>query len=706
MKQTFFSIALVFTCIMGMIIPAQSSANGTYELKTSYASLVVDQKGNLKVTQAKGLPFQISVSVNDMWKITVKNAQTGKEYILIPQGPDKWEQAGQILKLVKYNFLAGDNPVPLKVEFTITVKEDAFCFSGNLVSSSKEWIFKDLKYPALSDIKISDKNISIYWPNSLGERFTDPVQFGSRSFEYPGTNGSMAWFSVNTPQYGLYVGCHDPQRGSKMFSVGFSETGGSFSASLTYPVYCSEFTIPEVMVKLYKGDWHTASKYYRAFFDRNFKLASISQWTKENSGLMLNILKQQNGSVMWTYHDIDRLCDIGEKLNFKLIGLWGWAVGGHDRLYPYWSPDNLLGGRAVLEEAIERAHKRGFKVIVYSNGTIMDASTDFYRYNGIETLLLNERKQPQIEYYLKHSNTTPVIQARACPGSPLWRKTIMDLALNAKSLGVDAFYIDQVGVRSPFMCFSNSHDHSRPQDAYTTYRMKMMQDIRNRMKETDPQFSIITEGTVDALLTDIDVFHGLGPGSVITPDAFPEMFRYTFPESIIIQLNACPALTRYDANYAAVYGLRHEIMCRYEPDAEYLKTGKIPTAENYRDYYINDPPVVSKMNQAPATEITAYTHDLILFENENSGFFRTGRFIDQDGINVSGNDILAKGFLNGNQMGVVVWNRNLAEKRDFTLTVPGYRLVKASEPAKPEVKATSSLDANTLRLVVFEKAGL
>jgi len=231
----------------------------------------------------------------------------------------------------------------------------------------------------------------------------------------------------------------------------------------------------------------------------------------------------------------------------------------------------------------------------------------------------------------------------------------------------------------------------------------MMHDVRALMKETDPEFSIITEGTVDALLPEIDVFHGLGPGSMITPNSFPEMFRYTFPESIIIQLNPSPALTRYDANYAAVYGLRHEIMCRYEPDAEYLKSGHLPSQKDYSDLFINDPPSVKKITEAPASEVSDYVHKLIEFENRYGLFFRRGKFIDQDGIEITGEDIVAKGFLYGNQTGVVVWNKNLTESRNFSVSVKGSVLQKQTGPGLSDKQSEMVLEANSLRLLIFEK---
>ena len=676
---------------------------GVFELKTTEATLSIDNNGNLKIIQTGEKGIQIITLMNTLYRLTLKSSKDGREMEFGPDGRLKLNKSGDVFHLVQDGFTAESEYLPVRVELTISVKDDSFCFSGIFKCESEEWKIKELNYPVFSGIKFSDKDFTIYWPNSLGECFIDPAIFGSRSFDYPGTNGSMAWFSLNSANSGLYFGCHDQQRRSKTFSLNCLESDESLRIGITFPVYNNEFKIPEIIIKPYRGSWHVASKFYRTWFDQNFKLPVVSQWTKDNAGLMLTILKQQNGSLMWKYNEIDKLCDIAEKLNIKLIGLWGWGVGGHDRLYPDYTPDDLMGGRDELVKAIERAHKRGFKIIVYSNGTIMDASTGYYHKNGIETIQLSERKQPNIEFYLKHSNTTPVIQVRACPGSAIWRKTVMDLALNARSLGVDAFYIDQVGVRGPFMCFSEKHDHVLPQEAYTTFRFKMMHDIRSRMKEIDPEFSIITEGTVDALLTDVDVFHGLGPGSMITTHSFPEMFRYTFPESIIIQLNPSPALTRYDANYAAVYGLRHEIMCRYEPDADYLRYGKIPSAESYSDLFVNDPPIVKKMTQVSPEEVTSYTNMLIRFENENSRFFRNGRFIDQDGIEVNGDDILAKGFISGEQMGVVVWNKHLSEERDFLISVPGYRLLKAAEPGNHDAKAFSPLPANSVRLLSFGK---
>ncbi len=673
-----------------------------YELKTAVATLSINQYGNIRIANNKSGKIHLSGSLNEIWKILLKNCETGKEFEIGPNKELELKEIDGVLYFGNSKFYLEESSLPLRVEFNISVKDDAFCFSGLISSDSKEWLIKELSYPIIPEIKYSEQNTNIYWPYRLGERFENPQEFGSRTFEYPGSFGSMAWFSINSSGSGIYFGNHDNKMGIKKVTLSYSDNTKLFKSDVCFPINNFEYTVPNTVIQIYEGSWHNASRIYRKWYDKNFSTASTSQWVNNNTGFMLVILKQQNGNVMWKYSDIDQLCDIAEKRNIKLIGLWGRGVGGHDRLYPNYMPDNLLGGEEEMKKAIRRAQERGFKVIVYSNGTIMDTSTDFYVYNGIQTISLDEEKRPIIATYLKHSNATPVVQALACHGSSLWRKTILNLALDAQSLGVDAFYIDEVGFRNPVMCHSEIHDHFLPQDADTKYRLKMMRDIRNTMKDIDPDFSILTEGSVDQLLSDVDIFHNGGPSSK-DPYTFPELFRYTFPESRVIQLNPSPALTRFDANFDSVYGFIHEIMCRYEPDVEYLKYGIIPTSESYSNHHINDPPIISTMNQASAEEVASYVYDLIQFENNNSMLLRNGKFIDDEGIEVKGEDILAKGYLNGENMGVMVWNKNLTAKRDFTISVPGYKLIKASEPRNPEVVASATLSANSVRILIYKK---
>jgi hypothetical protein len=359
-----------------------------------------------------------------------------------------------------------------------------------------------------------------------------------------------------------------------------------------------------------------------------------------------------------------------------------------------------MGGRKELEAAIKRAQERGIRIIIYANGKIMDTSTDFYEYNGFQTIVGDVNMRPNIQYYHKQKTSTPVIFAQACTGSDVWRRTMYELGVQAAKLGADGILYDQVGIMGISLCYSENHDH-RPGMSDARNRVQMIEEARNRAREFNPEFIVMTEGTNDAVMRRIDYHHGCGVGSAPSATGFPALFRYTFPELIKTQRNPNPMITRTDANFAAIYGLRHEMESRYPADVEYLLKGTLPTPASYSN--VNYPPNLGKMNLLPQKEAAKYVHTLVEFEKDNSDYFWTGKFIDEEGIEATGDNILAKGFVNGNKIGVVVWNQHLTEAGDFSVSVPGYRLVSASEPGNKSVTATSPLSANSLRLIIFEK---
>ena len=672
-----------------------------FELKTSESTLVIDQKRNLKIIYKNGKNLQINTSINNLWKIVLKNSLNNKEYELSPNKDVVINKSDNIIRMVMKSFSVENVGLPVEAEFTISVKDDAFCFSGTLKSNSDEWILKELNYPNITGIHFSNGNAGIYWPVGLGQYFNNPADFGTKRISYPAAmEAAMPWLSLNYLSDGIYIGSHDSFQKIKFLNLSFDESTDLFNASISTPIYCKEHTFPDVMVKPYTGEWHLASKFYRAWYDEHFNIVRPPKWVMDDSGWLLAILKQQNLEVMFPYEDIDKLCDIAEQFNLSTIGLFGWAVGGHDRYYPNFPPDNLMGGRRELERAIKRAQKRGIKIILYANGKIMDTNTDYYLYNGFETMLLKDNLQPDIQYYVKQDNSTPVIFAQACAGSDVWRRTMSDLGLQAVSLGADGILYDQLGVMSPLLCFSKDHDHNQG-EADAEYRLQMITEIREKTKGLNPDFIVMTEATNDVTIRGIDYTHGWGVGLAPSPNIFPALYRYTFPELITTQRNPNPMITRTDANFAAIYGLRHEIESRYPGDVEYLLHGTLPTPESYSN--VVSPPNVNKMKLLPAAEATEYVHSLIEFENDNSDFFRRGSFIDEEGIEVKGDDILSKGFVNGNRLGVVVWNQHLTEPRNFSAAVSGYRLIKAYEPEKSEVTVTSPLKPNSIRLLVFEK---
>ena len=682
-----------------LVLYRAGSASEDFVLKTSEATLTIDLKGNLKIMLDKSDAIRINTPIKKIWNIIIKDKQTGKEYETSESQDFTINKEGDIIQINVSGLQVDNHILPVEARFTISVRDDAFCFSGSLKVNTEGWIFRDLEYPIIEGTGISGEKAGVYWPVGLGEHFADSREFGRRNYTYPSVYGSMPWFSINTPDAGIYFGSHDPALGMKDFYLACEKAVPVFKSGIKFPVFSGRYSVPDVIVKLFQGNWYECPKLYRSWFDRNFKLNSPPEWVKTDDGWLLAILKQQNGEVMWPYKEIDKLCDIAKQLKLRTIGLYGWAHGGHDRYYPGYFPDNLLGGREELVKAIERAHLKGMKIILYANSKVADVSTEFFRNLGNETMIFDEKTNPVLDVWRKHKNSTPVVFAQQCTGSEIWRKRMLDLALQAENLGADGIMMDQLG-GTPKLCFSPYHDHLLPQES-SDFRVRMIHEIQNHMKEVNPDFILMAEGQTDATINDIDYFHGCSSGYSIRANGFPELFRYTFPELIATQRNPNPMITVEEANFALISGLRHEIECRYPSDVKYLLEGTIPSEEDYADIY--SPPEVGKIKQLPSWKATAYVRELIGFENSHAEFFRTGKFIAREGIHVSGDDIEANGFIKGNRIGVAVWNKNSKEKRSYSINVPGYHLVKASEPGKTEVNLTSPLDANSIRLLIYEK---
>lgn len=710
------SVGLLLALLGGPVLAGFAQ---TAQLSIPTATLSVDKRGTLTIRSAGSGDITVTTSLQSLWKLTLQNQRESTLFApklvdVTPTPAVDVRQAGNEITLTYTGLRSGDRPLPVRATFRIFTKDDAFAFSGQLTSDSDEWTVRELTYPVLTSIRAKDNRASLLWPESLGRNYTDPGRVGRKSFDYPSGRGTMQWFSIHTPQNGLYVGCHDAARAKKQFDVSFDTPSASFSSSITFPVFSPTYAVPDVLVAPYTGTWHQGAKRYRAWYDSQFKMPTIPDWVKADAGWYLAILKQQNGYVMWRYDELDKLCDIADRLGLKTLGLFGWAHGGHDRLFPTWVPDDLLGGRPALTAAIQRAHQRGFKIILYANATMMDATSEYYKYSGNETMAVREDQSAYTSSIRKYNAATPVVFVESSYSSARWRKTMMDLALQARDLGADGILYDQAGVKGALLNFSKIQDHTLPQESGTKYRVKMLNDIRTAMKKLDPEFVVMTEATHDGVIDNIDYHHGWGIGTAIEPIGFgsaeytfPALYRYTFPELVETQRNANPMITRAEANFAAVYGLRHEIESRYLEDVEYLVSGKLPAADAYADvtYY---PPVPAKIREAPAEVATKYVRDLVRFEADNAAFFRHGQFIDEDGIQVSGADITAKGFRHGNQLGVVAWNTSPTTERTARVAVPGYALTACKEPGLDGLEsANASADAplkpNSLRLLVYEK---
>jgi hypothetical protein len=611
-----------------------------------------------------------------------------------------------------------------KISLTLELRRegDGFVIRGEIANSAPGWIVRELRGPFLNGIQAPPAEFPLLWPDGLGQRFTASPPAAGRSFSYPSGSGTMQWCAFAGDQGGLYLGAHDAAHGAKTFSMRGGAAGKPFEFALTHPVFCNSgqrWTLPPLEVRPYTGNWHVAAKHYRSWFDSVVTLRTTPKWAQDTSGWMLCILKQQNGDVMWDYAAIDQLCDLADQRGLDILGLFGWAHGGHDRLYPDYIPDPLMGGASALKAALVRARQRGKRTILYANGQLIDAGTDFYRYIGNDAIVLLENRGASTSSIRKFNSSTPVVFAKGCNGAQAWEERMLALAIQAQQLGADGILYDQLGVIAPTLCFAPNHNHATPATAFTTGRRDMLRRIADHMRTIAPDFIVTTEGVHDSIFDSTVYFHGWGTGfsppaaalfeadskaGPQVPDAlssFPEMFRFTFPEQLLILRHSTPMLDRHFANFACLYGLRHEVETRWRADVRYLKEGIVPSADDYADctYY---PPDVPMMQRTPPAEATRYLKQVTDFGRRHAALLWHGRFVDNEGFSLTGDGLIAKAYRTDKQLGVLVWNPTGAA-RSLRVEVPGARLVSASAPESESVVADAPLPARSVRLLVWDR---
>lgn len=146
------------------------------------------------------------------------------------------------------------------------------------------------------------------------------------------------------------------------------------------------------------------------------------------------------------------------------------------------------------------------------------------------------------------------------------------------SLGADGVFYDQLSTTSQ-LCFNEKHEHGRRIDLDAEYRLGNIRAVKAILPEGH---AIGSENAVDRFASLLHYTHGCYGGMVYRPDAFPDMFRQTFPEPVISNRgihDAKPSFRKH-WNYAFVTGLIFDVstnrgrafdMSGYPESAEYIK---------------------------------------------------------------------------------------------------------------------------------------
>lgn len=538
---------------------------------------------------AQGLPLQNKKQA-DFWRVHLDDGYYRSMTVRSSR------QKGSVYETenglaITYLQLTGDDGRVFDIEFTvhITVAKHPY-------ESLEMWAEMDNHSNArLNELQLPFVDLTViantvreqdvlYKMNGLGEKIINPWEALKKSHteymaadydeiwntvQYP-CEASMCWFGVESGGHFLYVGRHDNQFRTATLSAGLAPRNASPEMILSvsnYPL-CKpgeRLESAHSVVSLNKGDWRTGSDIYGSWARNDwYFVPKKPAWVQNMTGWQRIILRHQYGEVFFRYKDLPHIYEEGRKYGLDTLMVFGWWKGRFDNGYPCYEPDPDLGGAQVLSDAIEQIHEMGGHVALYTNGILIDITTDYYKQIGWR---ISKKDLDHNEYrdHYQFSNDGMLLRSfgyksfvTACPSTPEWKEQLLNNAKTKLAFNPDSIFFDQMGGHKPFLCFDETHGHGARGDAEPAWRIKNMDAIRSLC---GPDQAFGTEQTVDAFAPHIDYHHGCQYGNIFGETVFPELFLRTFPEPITTDRflhDNRPDFKRL-LNYAFAYGFRFDV---------------------------------------------------------------------------------------------------------------------------------------------------
>jgi hypothetical protein len=687
--------------------------------------LTVDAQG-ISLAPASATCPTITARGEPMWAVLMQSDTpppvAGAPVVLGDKGQQpQREVTADGIRLTYASLTDGKRTWRVGVTLDFHRKGDAFEVTGEVRNDEPGWLMCGFTGPVLHGIRADLATHPALLPDGLGRiihRMPDDKKGSNEvGVVYPSRKGTMQWCTLSGAQGGLYFGCHDATHGAKTICVRRDAASQTYGLAVKHQAFCAvgqRWALPPTVIMPYAGSWHTAARYYRAWSESIEPPLAVPEWARNASGWLLCILKQQNGEVHWDYSSLGKLCDVADARGLDILGLFGWAHGGHDHLYPEYFSDPKMGGEEALRKALRDIRQRGKRSILYANGQLIEQGTEFWSKEGQALAVLKKDGTPVQQTYHKYRTTAPFRFGLGCLVAPAWFDRMLALAVQAHALGADGILYDQLGVNEPLACYAAGHGHPVPVMVYVEDRVRFLRRIEEHMRKLNPDFIVMTEGLHDSVLGSISMFHGCMTGTFAVSGKemlarlhrqdqsapFPELFRYTFPAMLTTIRMPTPMLDRAMANFTCAYGLRFEIEARYAPDRRYLCEGHVPEAADYAE--VINKPDIALMKATPPAAATRYLKQVIEFQRAHADLFWRGRFTDDEGFTFTGRDLVAKSFAAGNRLGVLVWNPG-DQPATFALNVPGATLLAASEPERGKVEALGPLPPQSIRLLEWQR---
>ena len=127
-----------------------------------------------------------------------------------------------------------------------------------------------------------------------------------------------------------------------------------------------------------------------------------------------------------------------------------------------------------------------------------------------------------------------------CAGTEMWRNQVVDQLKMMGDMGADCVFADCYGGNPTQPCFNSKHEHGNRVDEEWIYHRQFFDKALEYANENDKVLAC--EVVTDIAASYCQFIHGLvNVDGQVNGDAYPAMFRYTFPEVITTERGIrCP----------------------------------------------------------------------------------------------------------------------------------------------------------------------
>ena len=606
--------------------------------------------------------------------------------------------------------------VDIGLKLVISLKEELIRFDAVIENRTGDCEVIDFEYPRIGVIKsIGNQPPSLLWPvqsgmcyPNIGEYLSDrpltrEIYPNSIYTRFPGSDGSMQWMALTGGEETLYFSGHDEEYySSVMRAQGSGTDRGAITLiydKLAFVNPGETWACPPYVLSLYTGSWRQGAKEYSSWASSFRVPQEKSKWVQDMQGYFLVINKQQFGYEMWDYGPLPRLYELAQAHGCDTLGLFGWYESGHDNQYPDLEAGVSMGGREKLMENIGKVKEAGGHVTLYQQGHLLDPTAKFYKIKGHKLESKSRTGMPYYEYYCKsHKSSflgcyTNKLFSISCPSCPEWQDLMEEKTDFAASFGPDGVLFDQIGGMHPYPCFDESHPHEKgkPSLSLSGGRRQLLPRIRSRAKSYGQEFAFFSEHITDIYSVYLDCVHGINSLPSEEGDRkaaadgerlrdginYPELFRYTFPETIITIRNSAPFISVRKANYACTFGFRFEMEIRYQDDCDDILTDRWPIEREYAK---------------KVTDLRKKYWDIL----------GHGIFTDEEHLTNRNPAIIAKGFQKDRALAVVLWNDTKGSEA-VCVEAAGFRLKEVAGIHGTGDGLPDRMESQELLITIYER---